>query len=187
MKVALVFSDRDSHQHFMTKRLFKRAGLDINNFAVYYSFDPDIISKLRQHRVAVAMGLVPLRALINEYQPFRWLAKHITHPAGFIVVGGMDPIRLLPNRWEDEDDDDGKEEVTRSPARLTGAVALALRKALSLNDNPDLFKVHTDYLIDISPDEFGLWVHRMLMQQPEFLSWDLETSYRQKDKNEMDV
>lgn len=182
--IVLVYSDRDSHKHWMNNRLFKRGGFVSEEFDYAYAWQPDLFKVLREHKVAVAMGLIPLRAMLGETQPWRWMCKHTRHQTGCIVVGGMDPMRLLPNRSEDEDEE-LRDEVTRSPARYTAALAWALRKAKILAKDPTRYTVECDYLYDPSPEEFKKWADKALISGAPYLSWDIETPYKSaKDEEE---
>jgi hypothetical protein len=193
----------EAFEHYMLARLFRRAGVSLDKFVIYYADNPYLLQQLAEEHPAIvlAMGVEALDVLIGSTDIIRWVGRVKTMrlydgatqtDSNFPVIFNFAPDRLLARRgYEDDDDEEipGKKKARRgirNPPRFQGLAVGIIRKALHIIDHP-ITVLPTHYLQDPLPEEFAKWADQCLEHLARTvggLSWDIETPYKLKERDE---
>lgn len=182
----------------MVKRMFKRAGLSVDDYKVFYSQEPGVLENLNASGIGVfvVFGNIALQDVIQRKDILRWFNRTVPlslKDRTVHVVPCIEPSRLLSYRVKDPFSPEAiRDPAIRNPTRYQGAVVGCLRKALDLAEHgvPPMMKV--DYLRDPVPMKFRAWVDKFftyVRDNPTVkvrLSSDIETPYKLSEDNEED-
>lgn len=197
----LVVNQYDWHnQHFMFKRLLSRAGgLDRDHFYYASLATTNLIDFVRENgiKAIVAVGEPVLRSLTGEKDILRWRGR-VVDWFGTPLIPIIAPHKLLPENISDAQLAINKAQGITSlvnPPRFQGVTMLDLEFALQVAAE-GFTRKRANYLLDPSPAEFERWAddyeaalddstHPAWVDgEPPLLSWDVETVYKQKTKDE---
>lgn len=188
--VALLADSEFELRHHMTARLLRRSGLsDADVFlgtASEYNLNTEI--QRRDIKVLVPLGERALKQTLGESDIFRWRGrtKEYRHVPGVWVVPTLQPSKLM-SRHSDGDESD----LLRHPPRFHGIWMRDVHHAVQIGregfsrlpvrylEDPDalVFAAFADeYFAALAADPFGVW-----------LSWDIETYYKQANTNEEEL
>jgi hypothetical protein len=191
-KTALIFKDDASRDHWMTRRMLKRAGIQDEPFDKLVISNNDILVQLntRKYASAVLMGEEVLEAVCQKRDILRWFNRVVPVQLAdhkMVVVPVFEPKLLLPFQLPDADGNKAKS--MRHPPRYQGAWVKAVHKAIRVaKDGWSILP--TSYLEDPTPMRFRQWVddfqQAVIRGEVSFLSWDIETPYKILEDDEED-
>lgn len=190
-KRVLIVSKRDSdNHHWMMERTIKRSGTIKESDFYFASLQtPNLYQNIvaQDIKVIVGMGDDVLQNLLGEENIVRWRGR-VVDWNGRYFIPTFAPHKLLPqnpnqNPFAIKRDED---KLTNRP-RFTGTWMLDMNYAIHVAKHGFKRRVPA-YIVDPSPEEFAQWAARYeaaLANDPDiYLSWDIETPYKQKNKNE---
>jgi uracil-DNA glycosylase family 4 len=133
----------------------------------------------QQPNVIVALGNTALRRLIPTADSIHRFRGFVLHDEfGRPVVPTFHPSYLLPRLGQE------------NTSRMVGVVIRDLRKAVRISER-GFVRLKENYLLDPAPDAFAMWIAEFERAyangQVQFLSFDIETPYKLKNKNEDDI
>lgn len=172
MHTLILLGDPHELNHYMLKRLLKRAGLDINTFRLVPIDDPQLFRY--PEKTIVTLGDKALEYLLGERDSFRWFNRVVQLKTGHYVIPNLLPSGLLPFK---DFDAEGEEDGRRHPPRLHGIVMASLRKAVTIAKEGYTFDRWESYIEDPTPLEFEKWVDGYFAANAPDLATDIETSY----------
>jgi hypothetical protein len=158
-------------------RLLRRAGFGREQFKI--TTTTEYVQESGEHAI-LALGEEALRFLVGEAGILRWSGRVARGLQGQWVIPSLHPFHdLLPRKGKAGGQ-------LRNPSRFTGASIFHLKKALDVARN-GFTRQEPRYLCDPSPEQFALWViefENALEREGVMLSWDIETPYKLKEKDE---
>lgn len=176
----ILYAPSEELDHYMLKRLLRRAGIDESHVRKVTINDP--LLHTYPESVIVPLGDKALERLISERESFRWFNRVVMWGDKYVVPNLL-PSALLPYKDPDIDTD---EDARRHPPRLHGIVMASLRKAVDIAKNGYVLKREEHYLEDPLPLVFTEWVNAYLTAGSPQLSFDIETPYKMKKSSEED-
>lgn len=193
LKSVLVVSEHDwLNNHFMMDRLINRSGgLDRSHFYFSSLHTPSLLAEIKKREVKVVYGLGEqvLRRLTGETDILRWRGR-VLNWNGIFFVPGLAPHKLLPENPSAEAVAKAKAmgiKMLVNPPRFQGTWMLDAEYAVQVAKE-GFTRRKGDYIVDPTPSEFEQWAEayfRWLIDNPEgYLSWDIETPYKQKHQEE---
>ena len=188
MNPVLVFQDEKARDHWMVERIFKRASLDLSTFDKLIA-DSTVLEKLNTGKwdKAILFGEDVVYTVLAARDIQRWAFRAVPlelNDKSLVVFPCFDPQRLLA-RKEEVKEGEKKKKGMRHPPRYQGKVVELLRKACTHDGKYK--QMHTSYLLDPSPMEFGRWVDDFMGRadaRTTCLSWDIETPYKMDEDDE---
>lgn len=188
-KVAFVFPDASSRDHWMTKRLQKRAGIADKKFDTFFSWEHDLHDRLQPYEMVVTFGVQPLERLTGETKILKWFGRFRRHTMGFVLLSLIEPRAMLPRKADPDNIDDQLPAKLRynirSPWRFIGLQSALLAQAFSggytiMGSQPVVYQE------DPLPTEFERWADTALAElgETDILAWDIETPYKIKSQDE---
>lgn len=185
----LSHSDEELQGH-MLNRVLRRAGLTREAFAERNTVD-GLVGYLQQNpgiKCVFGMGEEVLVRLIGETDIERWRGRPVwLQSYGVWFIPSIAPSKLLPRRSTAEDKK-RKKKPLQNPPRFTRVMVLDLFKALEVAKDGFERREQADYLFDPDPIVFAMWISVYLAElekNPDtLLSFDIETPYKQKNKDE---
>lgn len=188
-KTLLVFENREEQNSYMVKRLMRRAGWEREAFLLSSLENPSLNELIKNQgvQVVVGMGEKVLHHLLGEVDVMRWRGRFTKHPMGIWQMVTFEPSQLVARRAEP--DEEAKVPM-RHPPRFQGLWMLDVARALQVVKQ-GYKRVQPSYLCDPSPENFAKWAayyEATLAGDPDtHLSWDIETPYKQKNKDESEL
>ncbi len=189
--VVLVLPSQDASNHAMFARLLRRAGLNREAFAVHIGVDGlfAFLATRPDLKVVVPMGDQVLSRLIGESDILRWRGRAVWAPSLMRwVIPTLSPIDLL---YKKAKQGEGKKKPLQNPPRFTRVCIEDLHFALQVAREGYERNTTRDYLYDPSPERFEEWVEgyvHYIAEHPEsYLSFDIETPYKQKNRDEEEM
>ena len=190
--VAIVSEQGWMSNHWMLRRLMARSGgLDKSHFYYADLGTPQLFAQLKQKdvKVVVGMGEPVLGRLLGEKDILRWRGR-VVDWMGINFIPSIAPQELLPKHVSEE-------EAARlkamgitplvNPPRFQGVAMLDLEYALKVARD-GFTRRKGNYTVDPTVEEFERYVlayEAALALNPNlYLSWDVETVYKQKKRNE---
>jgi hypothetical protein len=188
LRNVLVVNQFNFHnQHYMLERLINRSGgLDKSQFYFAALEDEGALQKfIRDNGVNVVVGFGEqvLNRLVGERDILRWRGRPIDW-MGIHYIPTFAPHRLLP---ENPDASTFQPGALTNPPRFQGVWMLDMEYAIHVARN-GFTRRFGNYTVDPTPSEFTEWVRNFLnalKTNPLLkLSYDIETAYKQKHRNE---
>jgi hypothetical protein len=188
LRKVLIVSDKRWHtQHFMMDRLIQRSGgLDKSYFYFADLYTPNLQDEIRRRdiKVVVGCGEQVLGRLVGEKDILRWRGRVVDWDGRFFIPT-FAPHRLLP---ENPNASTFLPGALTNPPRFQGVFMLDLEYALQVARD-GFTRKKANYTVDPTVSEFTDWMNdgffKALALNPELkLSYDIETAYKQKKKNE---
>jgi hypothetical protein len=191
LKKVLIVSERDWHnRHFMMDRLMNRSSNLDKSYFYFTSLAnaADISTIVKDHGIKTVVGLGEsvLNRLIGEKDIIRWRGRPLEWAAGTLFVPTFAPHRLLPENpnaegWVPQG-------ALVNPPRFQGVWMLDVGHALHVAKHGFVRK-KGEYLVDPTPEEFRKWAEGYFAalaadSSGTRLSYDIETAYKQKQRNE---
>jgi hypothetical protein len=187
----LVSEKQWMEQHFMLQRLLDRSGMDRSHFYFADLGTPRLWAEVKERNIKTVVGLGErvLRTLLQETDILRWRGR-VVEMNGVHFVPTFAPKDLLPQNTETEDWIRRKrmgEVPLQNPPRFQGTWMLDVNHAVHIAKN-GFTRRKPAYVVDPTPEVFRQWAMRYFAQlaaEPlTFLSWDIETVYKAKKRNE---
>lgn len=176
----------------MLERLISRsATLDRSHFYFADLSTPDLLQQLSEKNVKAvyALGDPVLQQLTGEKDILRWRGRALEWHGRWLIPG-LAPHDLLPKRLTEEEKAKLKfRGITPlvSPPRFQGVWMLDAALAIDVAQN-GFTRSKAVYTVDPTPQEFNAWTDAyfaaLAADADTHLSWDIETVYKQKRKNE---
>lgn len=190
--VALLFENEWDSNHPTLFRLLSRAGVKRDDFYIGTASEPNLHEELIRRKIKVVMpvGERALGQFLRVSDIMRWRGRAIKRPfvPDAFIVPLLQPSKLMSKRGGDEEDD-----PLRHPPRFHGTWIRDLRFGLWLAEGHGEVPPDPHYLLDPLP-ESGLFKRFVdeykaaLAADPwTFLSWDIETPYKEKHDNEEEL
>ena len=183
-RVMLVGNRQASVNHFMLDRLMRRSGLDKDAFLRTNLLQPinQLIDKYNIKAI-VPIGEQALNVLLGETNILRWRGRVVKHAMGVWAIPTFKPNRLLHTKSSGKPD----AEILRNPPRYQGVAMWDLHKAIDVARN-GYTRTQTRYFSDPSIEWFSKFADeyeaKLSHDDGIFLSWDIETPYKLKEKDE---
>lgn len=193
LRKTLIVSQHDWHSsHSMMHRLINRGGkLDRSYFKFASLQTPNLVetAKAEGIQTIIGMGEPVLRTLLGEKDILRWRGR-VTSWMGFHFVPTFAPHKLLPENPSAAQIEIAKRQgisMLVNPPRFQGTWIRDVEMALHVAKN-GFTRKPANYLVDPSPEEFELWAvgyfNHIHFFPDTYLSWDIETVYKQKKRDE---
>jgi hypothetical protein len=193
LKNVLLVSQHDWHNdHALMHRLVNRAGgLDRSYFYFADLATPDLFGHIKARGITTVVGLGEpvLNRLMGEKDILRWRGR-VLDMSGVKFIPTFAPHQLLPQNVSEAERARLKAQgITAlvNPPRFQGCWMLDVEYALQVSR--DGFTRHRgDYLVDPDAVTFERWVvayfAALALNPGLYLSWDVETVYKQKKRDE---
>lgn len=193
LRKVLLVSEKDWHnEHFMMDRLIGRSGaLDRSYFYFASLQTPNLLELIRLHdiKTIIGMGEPVMRQLLGERDLLRQRGR-VHEWMGRYFLPTFAPHKLIAENPNDKEvamlKAQGISALLRPP-RFQGTWVLDVAFGLHIARHGFKRKV-PNYTVDPDPTEFAKWAEgyeRALAADSDiYLSWDIETPYKQKNKNE---
>jgi hypothetical protein len=187
IRKVLIVSDKSWHtQHWMMDRLLSRSG-GLHKSYFYFAdlYTPNLAEEIRKRDIKVVLGCGEqvLNRLTGERDVLRWRGR-VTDWDGRFFIPTFAPHRLLPENPKATGFLPG---ALMNPPRFQGVFMLDAEYALQVAKE-GFTRKRAKYTVDPTASEFEQWVEgffRALALNPELkLSYDIETAYKQKHRNE---
>lgn len=203
LRKVLIVSQYDwQNNHPMMHRLVNRSGgLDRSHFYFASLQTPGLLEKARLAGVKtiVGMGEPVLRQLLGEKDILRWRGR-VTEWMGIPFVPTFAPHKLLPENPNAQQVAAARAQgitMLVNPPRFQGTWMRDVTFAEAVAKH-GFQRTQANYLVDPSLQEFEAWAERYFAKLQEwqgwkslgseignlYLSWDVETVYKQKKKDE---
>ena len=187
--VVLVMESEGAARHFMVDRVFRRSGLVREHFAIHIGMEglAVLLASRPDITVVVPMGAAMLLALLGEPDLMRWRGRVVRHTnLQRWCLPTLHPSELLarpapkgPGR---------KKKPLQNPPRFTRVLIEDLHHAVQVAREGYDAAPARDYTYDPSPEVLEQWIdgyEAALAADPStYLSWDIETPYKQKNADE---
>lgn len=185
--VALLLPTQAHLTHPAFNRLMRRAGLNPEAFLIHVGFD-NLVATLSARpdiKVVVPMGDAMLSRTLGEHEMLRWRGRPVWHPSlQRHTIATFSPLDLIYTRAPK----DGKKAPLHNPPRFTRVVIEDLHYAIQVAQQGFTRDETRDYLYDPSTMAFYDWVLGYFSAHNAdprtYLSFDIETPYKQKSKDE---
>jgi hypothetical protein len=188
LRNVLVVSDKSWHNnHYMLDRLIQRSGaLDKSFFYFADLYTPNLAQEIRDRDIKVVLGCGEqvLNRLVGERDILRWRGRVLNWNDRFFIPT-FAPHRLLP---ENPNASTFMPGALQNPPRFQGVWMLDAGYALQVAKD-GFTRSKANYTVDPTVSDFETWAEgyfEALRLNPErvYLSYDIETAYKQKQKNE---
>lgn len=185
-KVLLLHENYYSFKHFMTDRLLQRSGIEKAKFFHAGINTPGLDRFIQEKgvKVVVPLGERALGHALEEYDILRWRGRAVQKD-NYWVVPTFAPSKLLPHKGDDED----PESKMRHPPRFQGTWGRDVHFALQVAKEGYTRRVGR-FIGDPPVEVFERFIEeyeRELESNPlTYLSWDIETPYKLKNRDESD-
>lgn len=188
LRKVLLVSEFDWHnQHYMVDRLIQRSGgLDRSYFKFASLKTPNLLQTIINEDIQVVVGLGEqvLNRLVGEKNILRWRGRTLDWHGRYFVPT-FAPHQLLPQNpnaagWISAD-------ALQNPPRFQGTWMLDAEYAIQVAKQ-GFKRKKGSYIVDPTPSEFEKWAEeffKFFAANPDlYLSWDIETPYKQKKSDE---
>lgn len=188
-KLGLVFPTIESRDHWMVKRMFKRAGVDLPSYETFV-VGPTILQDLNASSVSTILlfGNITLQHILGRKDILRWFNRVVDlklQRGTILCVPCIEPKRLLNYRGADPYSEEYKlDPPVRSPTRFQGVVAGCLKQAVWVSENGRPIETPANYTLDPTPMAFTTWVNNFFTANVDELSSDIETPYKLEEDDE---
>ncbi len=191
--LVLVYPTQEAADHWMSARMFKRAGVDHTMYTKIVADPATVLQAIRPYKVALVFGEQALQNVLGVKDILRWFYREVPlklEGNTVTVIPCLDPAMLLPYtppkvaHWKD------LKENMRHPPRYQGKVMECIHKAVRVAADGPTVPLPTHYLEDPSPERFNQWVDDFYKVADPFttiLSWDIETPYKLEEENEEEL
>lgn len=176
-------------RHPMLDRLLRRGNLSRDYFYYGTASEAGLLANIQSKgiKVIVPLGERALQQTLGESGIERWRGRVVAHPhlPNVWVMPALQPSKLMSRRGGDDDPD-----ALRHPPRYHGVWMRDLQKVLHIAAN-GFSRMPVNYLLDPPAERFAQFADEYelaLALDPDlFLSWDIETPYKQKESDEEEL
>ncbi len=190
-KLGLVFPTVESRDHWMVKRLFKRAGLNEQDYQSFIA-DETILQQLNAATCSTILlfGNISLQKVLERRDILRWFNRCVPlklQRGTLNVVPCIEPKRLLNYRAGDPYSEEYKlDPPVRSPTRFQGVTVGCIKKAVDISENGYHPDENVERTLEPSPVTFKTWVDGFFASGADELHSDIETPYKIEEDDEED-
>jgi hypothetical protein len=193
LRNVLIVSQHDwMNDHGLLHRMINRSGgLDKSHFKFASLQTPGLLEGIKREGIKTVVGLGEpvLRQLLGEKDILRWRGRAIDW-MGIHFVPAMAPGELLPRRLTDAQKAQLRAQgitPVNNPPRFQGTWMRDVEFA-QLVAKQGFTRTRANYTVDVSPQEFEAWAQSyfaaLALDPFTWLSWDVETVYKQKARDE---